>query len=77
MVAWKIDEARVAEVGRKLAGFRQVSHCYRRNPTDQWPYNLYTMVHGRDEAACRGNRPPHGRNHRRRAITPFCSAAGS
>ena len=53
MVAWKIDESRVGEVGSKLAGFRQVSHCYRRNPTDQWPYNLYTMVHGRDEVACR------------------------
>jgi DNA-binding Lrp family transcriptional regulator len=53
MVAWKIAEPRVAEVGKKLAAFRQVSHCYRRSPTDQWPYNLYTMVHGRDEAACR------------------------
>jgi len=53
MVAWKVDESRVAEVGKKLAAFRQVSHCYRRNPTAQWPYNLYTMVHGRDESACR------------------------
>ena len=53
MVAWKVDESRVPEVGEKLAAFRQVSHCYRRNPTDQWPYNLYTMVHGRDEADCR------------------------
>jgi DNA-binding Lrp family transcriptional regulator len=53
MVAWQVDEARVPEVGKLLAGFRAVSHCYRRNPTGQWPYNLYTMVHGRDEAACR------------------------
>jgi DNA-binding Lrp family transcriptional regulator len=53
MVAWKVDEERVPEVGKMLAAFRAVSHCYRRNPTDQWPYNLYTMVHGRDEAACR------------------------
>jgi DNA-binding Lrp family transcriptional regulator len=53
MVAWQVDEDRVPEVGKMLAAFRAVSHCYRRNPTDQWPYNLYTMVHGRDEAACR------------------------
>jgi DNA-binding Lrp family transcriptional regulator len=53
MVAWQVDEERVPEVGKMLAAFRAVSHCYRRNPTDQWPYNLYTMVHGRDEAACR------------------------
>lgn len=53
MVAWRIDESRVAEFGKKLATFRQVSHCYRRDPTARWPYNLYTMVHGRDERACR------------------------
>ena len=53
MVAWKVDEARIEDVGRTMAGFKAVSHCYRRDPTDQWPYNLYTMVHGRDEADCR------------------------
>jgi DNA-binding Lrp family transcriptional regulator len=36
-----------------MASFRAVSHCYRRDPTPQWPYNLYTMVHGKDEAGCR------------------------
>jgi DNA-binding Lrp family transcriptional regulator len=53
MVAWKVAERRVDAVGRKLAAFRQVSHCYRRNPRPQWPYNLYTMIHADDEAACR------------------------
>lgn len=53
MVAWQVDEARIDAVGRIMASFRTVSHCYRRNPTEQWPYNLYTMVHGRDEASCR------------------------
>ncbi len=53
MVAWEVDEERVDEVGKKMASFRQVSHCYRRNPTQDWPYNLYTMVHARDEASCR------------------------
>jgi len=53
MAAWKVEEERVEEVGRKLASFRQVSHCYRRNPTKKWPYNLYTMVHARDEESCR------------------------
>jgi hypothetical protein len=31
----------------------QVSHCYRRNPTDCWPYNLYTMIHANDKESCR------------------------
>jgi DNA-binding Lrp family transcriptional regulator len=52
MVAWKVDEDRIEEVGQKMASFRQVSHCYRRNPTDEWPYNLYTMVHDNDEQSC-------------------------
>jgi DNA-binding Lrp family transcriptional regulator len=53
MAAWKVEEYRVEEVGKKLASFRQVSHCYRRNPTRKWPYNLYTMVHARDDESCR------------------------
>ena len=53
MVAWQVNEDRVEKVGKKMAAFRQVSHCYRRNPTESWPYNLYTMVHASDEESCR------------------------
>ncbi len=53
MAAWQVDEDRIDEVGRRMASFQEVSHCYRRNPTSRWPYNLYTMIHASDEAACR------------------------
>ena len=53
MVAWIVDEKRIEEVGEKMSSFKEVSHCYRRNPTDEWPYNLYTMVHANNEDACR------------------------
>lgn len=53
MTAWVVDDERVEEIGRKMSSFKQVSHCYRRNPTPQWPYNLYTMIHARDEDSCR------------------------
>ena len=53
MAAWQVDEDRIEEVGHKMAAYRQVSHCYRRNPTAHWPYNLYTMIHADNEAACR------------------------
>ena len=53
MAAWKVDEERIDAVGKKMASFSEVSHCYRRNPTEEWPYNLYTMVHAKDEASCR------------------------
>ena len=53
MVAWQVAEHRAEEVGGKLAQRSEVTHCYRRNPSDRWPYNLYTMIHAADEAACR------------------------
>lgn len=53
MTAWQVPEARIEAVGRIMAAFRAVSHCYRRDPAQGWPYNLYTMIHGRSEADCR------------------------
>jgi len=52
MVAWQVPEDRIEEVGTTLAGFIQVSHCYRRNPQEGWPYNLYTMIHATSETEC-------------------------
>jgi len=53
MAAWQVDEDRIEAVGSSMAAFKQVSHCYRRNPTDRWPYNLYTMIHANDKESCR------------------------
>ncbi|MBU0988154.1 MAG: Lrp/AsnC family transcriptional regulator [Proteobacteria bacterium] len=52
MVAWQVEEDRIDEVGEKLATSIHVSHCYRRNPKKEWPYNLYTMVHAGNKKAC-------------------------
>ena len=53
MVAWKVAEDRVEQVGTIMAGFQEITHCYRRNPAPGWPYNLYTMVHASGEDQCR------------------------
>jgi siroheme decarboxylase len=53
MTAWQVEEDRIEAVGRMMAAFRSVSHCYRRDPVAGWPYNLYTMIHGKSEADCR------------------------
>jgi DNA-binding Lrp family transcriptional regulator len=53
MGAWRVEEDRIEVVGEIMAGFKEVSHCYRRNPTNEWPYNLYTMIHAKDEVSCR------------------------
>ena len=45
MVVWRVAPERIKEIGRMLAGFEQVSHAYERRTTENWPYNLYTMVH--------------------------------
>lgn len=38
--------------GEAMASFRAVSHCYQRPSYPDWPYNLFTMVHGKSEAEC-------------------------
>lgn len=52
MVVWKVPEGRLGEVGRAIAGFKEVTHCYQREPQKDWPYNLYSMVHGANQEDC-------------------------
>ena len=39
-------------IGPQMAGFAAVSHCYRRPTYDDWPYSVFTMVHGRSARDC-------------------------
>jgi len=52
LVAWAVPEAELPGIGRTLAGQRTVTHCYARRPAPSWPYNLYTMIHGRTPEEC-------------------------
>jgi DNA-binding Lrp family transcriptional regulator len=47
MVVWDVDEVNGEEIGEKAAAFSAVSHCYLRPKYENWPYNLFTMVHGK------------------------------
>jgi siroheme decarboxylase len=53
MVVWKVPDNRIDEAGKTMASFREVTHCYHRPPQKDWEYNLFTMIHGATEAACR------------------------
>ena len=53
MVVWKVGEEEIPRVSQAMASFPPVSHCYLRPPFPDWPFNLYTMVHGKDEKDCR------------------------
>ena len=51
MVVWDLPDERVAEVGHCFGRFDFVTLCYRRpRRLPVWPYNLFTMIHGRDRA---------------------------
>ena len=45
MIVWKVPEGRITSVGEILGSFPQVSHCYERPTYDDWPYNVFSMIH--------------------------------
>jgi DNA-binding Lrp family transcriptional regulator len=52
MGVWAVPESELAELGPRMAGFAAVSHCYRRPTYEDWPYTVFTMVHGRNARDC-------------------------
>jgi siroheme decarboxylase len=45
MGVWAVLDDQCDRFGEIAAGFKAVSHCYRRPTYEDWPYSLYTMVH--------------------------------
>ena len=52
MVVWIVPEERIKEVSKIMILFSQVSHCYQRPTFLNWPYNIFTMVHGETKEDC-------------------------
>jgi len=52
MVVWKVADQDMETVGRIMASFSEVTHCYERETGGYWDYTLYTMIHGRSEGDC-------------------------
>ena len=52
MVVWQIPEDRQVEAGERMGRFSAVSHCYLRPVYKDWPYSLFTMIHGRTRQDC-------------------------
>lgn len=52
MVVWDVHEDNAPEVGRIMAGYKQVSHCYQRPRRQDWPYTIFTVLHGQSRADC-------------------------
>jgi DNA-binding Lrp family transcriptional regulator len=52
MSVWSVPEEKGEEIGKLLAEFSAVSHCYLRPKFDNWPYNLFAMVHAKTQQEC-------------------------
>jgi len=53
MVVWDVPDDRLDELGERVGELPYVTLCYHRprRPAQEWPYNLFTMIHGRDADA--------------------------
>ena len=52
MSVWSVPEDKGEEIGKKIAEFSAVSHCYLRPKFPNWPYNLFAMVHAKSIEKC-------------------------
>lgn len=52
MGVWNVPPDQIDEMGSMMAKFKAVSHCYRRPTYPDWPYALFSMVHGKTEEEC-------------------------
>jgi len=52
MGVWIVAENKIDEMGVRLSQNRAVTHCYLRPVYYDWPYNMYTIVHGRSVDEC-------------------------
>jgi len=53
MVVWDVPDEKLDEYGEAVGELPYVTLCYHRprRPEQDWPYNLFTMVHGREADA--------------------------
>ncbi len=53
MVVWDVPDEELDARGQGAGELPYVTLCYHRprRPDQEWPYNLFTMIHGRDPAA--------------------------
>lgn len=52
MGVWAVPAEREEEVGAKMAAHKGVAQCYLRPVYPEWPYNIFTTVHGRSVDEC-------------------------
>lgn len=56
MLVLNVPDEKVQYISKFICSFEEISHCYLRervsNSYFQWPYNLYSVIHGKNKDAC-------------------------
>lgn len=51
MTVWDVEDSEIDRLGEQVGKLAFVSHCYQRpRQKPDWNYNLFAMVHGRNES---------------------------
>ncbi|MDY6917283.1 MAG: AsnC family transcriptional regulator [Chloroflexota bacterium] len=53
LICWRVPLLMVEEAGETMSAFSEVSHCFEREASERWPYNIFAMVHARTRDDCR------------------------
>ena len=55
MAVWDVPDSVVSDIGQTIASSGRVTLCYRRpRQLPNWPYNLFCMIHGKDQSEVAG-----------------------
>ncbi len=52
MSVWRVPVDRAEEIGKEMASYSAVSHCYLRPSYPNWQYNVFAMVHAKSKEEC-------------------------
>jgi len=52
MACWNMPSDIIKAAGEKIAKFPEISHCYERQTSPLWPYNLFAMIHAPSRETC-------------------------
>lgn len=52
MIVWEVPEEDCERVGKAIATFPQVTHCYQRPTKKDWPFSIFAMIHFSTRQEC-------------------------
>ncbi|MFH2137922.1 MAG: Lrp/AsnC family transcriptional regulator [Candidatus Omnitrophota bacterium] len=52
MCVWNVPKLKINKISKGAFGRPEISHCYLRKTTPDWPYNFYTMIHAGSPKQC-------------------------